>query len=149
MFKSILAATDASVHAEKAMVFAADLAKKYDAELILLNVTRDIDSEDVPVEYRIYAEAEHFDSAREALESIGRLIVQDAEKIAHDHGAPHILTMVEVGEPASTILRVAEMQGVDLIIMGRRGIGTLKGLLLGSVSQKVSHVCKCTCMTVK
>ncbi len=41
------------------------------------------------------------------------------------------------GPPAEAILRVAETHGVDLIVMGTRGLGGLAGTLLGSQSQKV------------
>ena len=37
----------------------------------------------------------------------------------------------------------------DLIVMGRRGLGDLGGLLMGSVSHKVCHLADCACLTVK
>lgn len=41
------------------------------------------------------------------------------------------------GAPASTLIEMAEQQGCDAIIMGARGLGTLRSALLGSVSQGV------------
>ena len=37
----------------------------------------------------------------------------------------------------------------DMIVMGRRGLSDLQGLLMGSVSHKVSHLADCACLTVK
>lgn len=50
---------------------------------------------------------------------------------------PRLETDVLEGPAAEAILRVAEVRKVDLIVMGTRGLGQLKGLLLGSQSQKV------------
>ena len=57
--------------------------------------------------------------------------------------------LTETGHAAEAILRVAEAERVDLIVMGNRGLGTLQSLLVGSVSQTVSHLANCTCITVK
>jgi len=43
------------------------------------------------------------------------------------------------GEPADTIIKYALEQKIDNIIIGQRGLGALKSIVLGSVSQKVLH----------
>ena len=58
-------------------------------------------------------------------------------------------TLLEDGDPASTILRVAKGLDADMIVLGSRGLGDAKGLLLGSVSHKVAHFAECTCVSVK
>jgi len=52
-----------------------------------------------------------------------------------------VLHRVEItsGEPAPAVIELATSQGSDLIVMGARGLGALKGLLLGSVSMKVAQ----------
>jgi nucleotide-binding universal stress UspA family protein len=57
--------------------------------------------------------------------------------------------LIDIGDPASTIVRVSEDLEADLIVMGRRGRGDLGGLLLGSVSHKVGHLAACAVMTVR
>ena len=53
------------------------------------------------------------------------------------------------GDAAAAILEVAEEEKADLIVIGSRGLGRLKSLLMGSVSQKVAQLAGCTCMTVR
>lgn len=52
------------------------------------------------------------------------------------------------GPEAESILRAAEKSKADLIVMGTRGLGALKGLLVGSVSRKVIHYASCPVMVV-
>ena len=50
--------------------------------------------------------------------------------------------IVLVGEPASSIAAHVERHGADAVIMGTRGLGTVGGLVLGSVATKVIHLVK-------
>ncbi len=150
MIKTILVATDGSEHAKKAVILAADVAQKYDAKVIVLFVMTGLGSGEIPEGLRSFARSEHIEGTdREILESIGNQIVRDAQALAQEHKAPEIETQIEVGDPASTILSVAKNQGINLIVMGSRGLGDLQGLLMGSVSHKVSQLSQCSCVTVK
>ena len=53
------------------------------------------------------------------------------------------------GDPADEILRYADRNGIDLITVGSRGLGGLKGLFLGSVSHKLIDETECPCLVVK
>jgi len=53
------------------------------------------------------------------------------------------------GDPTKCILAAAASEGVDTIAPGNRGLGNIDGMLVGSVSHKVSHLAECTCITVK
>ncbi len=44
-----------------------------------------------------------------------------------------------VGEPVEAILETAAAEHVDLIVIGRRGLGRLEGMLVGSVSERVAR----------
>lgn len=150
MIKTILVPTDGSEHARKAVVMGADLASKYQAKLTLLHVMRELGSGRIPESLRDYAHAENIAvTERDVLESVGGQVIREAEVLARGQGASEIRTTLEVGDPAAAILSVAKKDGADMIVMGSRGLGDLQGLLLGSVSHKVSHVSDCTCVTVK
>ena len=53
------------------------------------------------------------------------------------------------GEPASALIDYANNVGVDLIVMGRRGRGCMEGLVIGSVSAKLTSHANCPVLTVK
>ena len=53
------------------------------------------------------------------------------------------------GPAAEAILSVAAVRKPDLIVMGSRGMGSLKGAVFGSVSTKVSHDATCPVMVVR
>jgi nucleotide-binding universal stress UspA family protein len=56
---------------------------------------------------------------------------------------------VVLGQPATEILTAAEEPGVDLVVLGARGLGLLGRLVLGSVSDRVVHHAPCPVLVVK
>jgi nucleotide-binding universal stress UspA family protein len=58
-------------------------------------------------------------------------------------------TVVDHGDPADKIIDFAEKRPCDLVILGCRGIGPLRGVIIGSVSQKVLHGTQCPVLIVK
>mgnify|MGYP000436062324 CR=1 FL=1 len=58
-------------------------------------------------------------------------------------------TLYEIGDPRTTILEVAKREDVDLLVMGSRGLGAVKRLLLGSVSEYVMHHATCSVLITR
>ena len=58
-------------------------------------------------------------------------------------------TQLVFGDPAFQIVKKAKEGNYQLIIMGSRGLGGIKGLMLGSVSQKVSQLSHCPVLIIK
>jgi len=126
--------------------FACELAHKFDAELSVLYV----------VEYTQADEYMFMGSARvaipgtqEEIMKTGQSVVDAAAEIADEHGCVVSARQVVTGSAASAILDYAENHTIDTIVMGSRGLGNVAGLLLGSVSHKVAHLAKCTCIAVR
>jgi nucleotide-binding universal stress UspA family protein len=147
MFKRILCALDGSEHSLRAARLACDLAVKFDAELTFLTVTKRIEVNDTVRRFmeleRIVGEPQY------VLDEMTESILNQAKACVREHGVKSFKTDVQVGNPARTIVSRANRDGVDLIVMGRRGIGDIEGALLGSVSHKVASLASCTVMTVK
>ena len=60
-----------------------------------------------------------------------------------------VVTEVQVGEPSEEIVDLARLDGYDLIVLGNRGLGQVKELLLGSVSHKVLHTAPCPVLVAR
>ena len=64
-------------------------------------------------------------------------------------GADNVVTLSPEGDATWQILKAADVEKADMIVLGSHGHGTLVGLLLGSVSTKVTSHAKCTCLIVR
>jgi len=148
MIRKILVPVDGSEHASKAIEMAANLASQYDAIIHLLHVVSLTKIPDAINEY-IRAEGIHESPYFVALQTMGDQILITAKKEAEKKGAKNIETRVLEGDPAQNIIDYAKDGDFDMIIMGSRGLGSFKGLMLGSVSSKVCHAADRTCVTVR
>lgn len=147
MFKNILVPVDGSEHALKAMELASDLAEKYDGDLTVLHIS----SKDVSVEFQAFIEVEFSEKERKdiggILEKIGKKLIN--ELIAKVKPVKPHKTLVLYGDPAANIIEYVKGNNIDAVVMGSRGMSDLRGLLVGSVSHKVSSLAECTCIMVK
>jgi nucleotide-binding universal stress UspA family protein len=149
MFKRIMAAIDGSAHANRAIDHAADLASHYGAELILLHVMASPASAHVPPELHDVLRVAHLKVTKvEILRRVAEDLLQEGEIRARQSGSRIVRTLIGEGDVADSIVSHAKNEGVDLIVMGRRGLGSVASIVLGSVSQKVGHSCECALMTV-
>ena len=145
MFKTILLAYDGSDHAKNALKVAAGLAKTYDAALSLVH-TPELDTP--PIVIGSFVAPLDTPPSKDQIVKAGQAIVDQAKAEASALGVE--ITNVHLGgiAPAEVILNAAKKDSSDLIVLGRRGLGTLRSLALGSVSQSVTHGAKCACLTV-
>ena len=147
MLKRMLVAIDGSENADRALDLACDLALKYDAEIHLLHVVRGV-AEDPPPESLVkYAELEHLD-IRDAAWSMGNEVLQSAANRVRRVGEVKLTTKLRAGDPSKEIEKAVGQIEADAVVMGRRGLGPLKEMLVGSVSSKVMRSVSCTCLVV-
>ncbi|MEJ2375884.1 MAG: universal stress protein [Pseudolabrys sp.] len=130
----ILVATDGSEGADRAVDYAAHLAKKEGMELLIVNV---IGGYGVPDSvFRGFTRAEQT-WLREQLESVSNHILNAARERARGVGAAMVFLESRTGDVANTIIEIAQEKDVETIVVGKRGVGRIAALLLGSVSQKI------------
>lgn len=176
MMERLLVALDGSAHSDKALELAADLAEAYGAELLLTHV---MSSAPLSLAEREMAAAEYADelanwttsrtttgtvepegSGHELLmhyndlthhfrETMGNHLLALANTKLSGRNISSVQVLLADGDPAETITGLAKDRNADAIVIGSRGLSDIKGLFLGSVSHKVSHLAECTCITVK
>jgi nucleotide-binding universal stress UspA family protein len=145
----ILTAVDGSAPSLKAVAMAAELAQKYDAELVLATVAREL-SAAMTAELETYARQEHIDTPLGELASAhAESILSGAGLEAEANGAKKVSTRSSTGDPAEEIVALAKELEADLIVIGSRGHGRVAGLLLGSVAQKVLAHAACPVLVVR
>ncbi|RLA12626.1 MAG: hypothetical protein DRQ59_07155 [Gammaproteobacteria bacterium] len=152
MINSILVATDASAASNRALKMAVQIAGQHDAELLIIHVIRDMqipfDIKEIPeLEFNKF---EAFNDAREEiLRKVAESVLRSAKEKAEKAGAKKIKTAIGTGDPATSILGFAKRRKVDMIVLGTRGLGKLKGTILGSVSRKVTNNAETSCLIVR
>ncbi|QDD90607.1 universal stress protein [Pseudomonas oryzihabitans] len=131
--RNILVAYDGSPSADNALRYVLDLVKAGLAlELHLLNVQNEPEIYGAPFDDRILREW------RGSLRDKADDILAKARPALLDAGI-EAQTHVGFGGIAETIGEMARHLDVDTVVMGTRGLGSLSGLLLGSVAHRVVH----------
>ena len=147
MIKKILVATDASAASNRAVSMAAYMAACHDAELLILHVIRDMQ---LPTLVKKAPELEDFANAREdILRQVAENILHEAQVRAKKGGAKKIQTAIGSGDPASSVIGFAKRRNIDVIVIGTRGLGKIKEVLMGSVSRKIANSAEANCLIVR
>ncbi|MCG7627766.1 universal stress protein [Epibacterium sp. MM17-32] len=135
MFKSILVPFDGSQGAEGALAKAAELSLLCDAELTLLTVYRHHSLLEASMHV---VQAEAPDDLDAMMRAHAREVAERGKTLAREAGVTRLRGFVKGGPVARTITGFARDHKNDLIVIGSRGLGSLEGVLLGSISHKVT-----------
>jgi len=146
--KRILVAIDNSQNAQRALEVAVDMAKRLNAELSVAHVvyiptlfwTMGVPGSEIPS-----------DKIEQDAAEVGRKLLAQAVKFAKDGGVanPKDELLTDLVSPAQGLVQLAERDGADVIVVGTRGNGGFKKLLLGSVANSVLHYADCSVLVTK
>ncbi len=135
----ILVPTDFSETSDAAVRHGVDLARAFNAGLILIYVG-DKAAQDVATEFPLGLDDSMVTAERERISTI--LNTADQAEL-------HPEFVICSGSPATEIVRCADEREIDLIVMGTHGRGGVSHMLLGSVAEKVIRTAPCPVLVVR
>lgn len=142
MIKHIMIPYDKSESAIRAFEYAIDLAGKYNANISIVTCI----SIQIPTDP--YFGTAYIETTRLLKEDAVKS-TQSLEPKLKELKIQYKIDVLEVVSITDTLTSYAESHNVDLIVMGSRGLGGFKRLLLGSVASGVSQHSKCPVLIVK
>lgn len=137
--KQVLVAIDGSQHSDKVVDQAIHYVKLLDAGVILIHCHRRFPA--------IIGEPHRSEATAAIIADAEKLIAPFAKRFEEHHIQCEVRLIEEPA--ASSICEVARIQHCDLIIMGSRGLTSLEGLFVGSVTTRVLHTTPCSVLVVK
>lgn len=153
MYRKILVALDGSDPSNNALEHAATIAKKFDAELILVAVVQRMMIPIFPDEgfgAVPLSAAKDMAQYQDKMRVLYQNVLKEAEeKVKEEYPGVKTESILKEGRPSATIVEQAEKDDVDIIVMGSRGIGGYTGWILGSTSRRVVDSCTKPILIVK
>jgi ubiquinone biosynthesis protein len=131
----VMVGTDRSQTAERAVAWAASFADRFGADLHIVQVV--IPQNPGSTQYGA-AEGTRAAGAADDLSTYAR-------QVAGDRGHAHV---VIDDDPAMAIVRAAESEAIDVLVVGNAGMAGRKEFLLGNVPNRISHNARCTVIIV-
>jgi nucleotide-binding universal stress UspA family protein len=141
LFTNILVPVDGSDNSYRALDAALLFSEKLGSNITAVHVM-----EQVPITH--IGSEKLLSEFLEAYKKENQDILSKCSEIATQKGLT-IKTLLLQGNPASVILDYSKQEKFDLLIMGSRGMGKFKELILGSVSNKIVHHSPCAVLLIR
>ena len=145
-YKTIVVPADGSENSKRALQHAVSIAERNKAQLVVVHVANIVSAisnfDQTPISGGYVSE-----QIAEDMEETGKEILNDVVKEVPADVT--VKSVFEGGSPGPAVLAVAKKFNADLIVMGSRGLGPLKGLFMGSVSSYVTSHSTCPVLVVK
>ena len=138
LYMNILVPLDGSDYSKKALLQACDMAKNYQANLILVYVV------DKTRSLNLLDKNEYL----KMLRKFGEKVLIKGKETAQTKGMD-VTTIMKEGNVTNEIVKLAKNKKCNLIIVGSKGLGAAARFFLGSVSNKVANNSPCSVLIVK
>lgn len=153
--KKILVGCDFSKYSKNTLAYAAALALKFQAELIIVNVInkREIDTILKVAEGQFDRTVEQYveKSAKDYVKRVQDDRTRHMDKLIDEIGCADITAhkIFRIGVPFQELISAIEDEGADLMVMGQKGRSDLVGVLFGSNAEKVFRRCPIPLLSVR
>ncbi len=140
-YQRIMVAVDGSKEAELAFKKAVSVAKRNQANLLLVHV----------IDTRAFQTITSFDTvlAEQATE-MAKQSLEEYSTLAKEQGVPAVESVIEYGSPKGIIAKhIPKEKNVDLIMLGATGLNAVERLFIGSVSEYVIRHTSCDVLIVR
>ena len=142
LVSKVLVAVDGSENSERALDFALDFAEKYNAGLTIVNVSESSAA-------AAFAGDGMASVARDLRRFHEGILEKSVARAKSAHPAIVVSAVLREGDPATEIVSVATEGNFDVMVVGHRGLGKVKGMFLGSISEKLARSLLCTVILVR
>lgn len=143
LLKKILVPTDGSKYAEKSLNHALVIANASGAEIIALSVIENGFSLSLPAN-------ESLNDINDLLHDETKQNLKNVDRIKEESGLDaNISYKIEEGSPAKAILKVADEEDIDLIVIASSGKTGFDKIIMGSVADKVVNNAKCSVLLIR
>jgi nucleotide-binding universal stress UspA family protein len=143
-YRTVLVGTDGSASSYRAVERAAELAGATGAALLIASAYQPLSARD---QERAAGELRE-DAYKVVGSHPAEDVLREASELATRSGAGKVDTVAEQADAVDLLVRLIEDRGVDLCVVGNRGLNSLAGRLLGSVPANISHRAACDVLIV-
>jgi nucleotide-binding universal stress UspA family protein len=139
MYSTIAVGTDGSATAGEAVKAATELARRFDAKLVLVSAFQDSGG---ARDRR--GSSEELQWAFSPMARLKEILARTEDEVRR--GGIECSTLAEVGDPAEVVIRLVEESGADVLVIGNKG---MRRRVLGSVPNTITHKAPCSVLVVK
>lgn len=149
LISKVLVAVDGSENSDRALDFALDLAEKYVAAVTILNVSESPAMGAVPMEPTTVSGESMVVFAKDLRKFHEEILGKAVAHAKASKPTVEVSWKYSEGDPALQIVAVAKEDGFDIVVIGHRGLGRVKEMFLGNISEKVAHLASCPVVIVR
>jgi nucleotide-binding universal stress UspA family protein len=142
-FKRVLVGCDFSPNSDLAFQYGLSLAQEYEAELHLIHVLEPPIYKDIPKAAEAAREVVRKNLYEQLKQKLEAMVPQDALNWCKPK------TMLLAGHPDDELIKYADIQGIDLIVMGVAGHGLVESFFVGSTTERVMRKASCAVLSVR